>query len=189
MELLWAIENRRSVRKFKQETISREVLLKLVDLARLAASPANLQPLRYCIIQSEAMVCEVHPLLRWAAYLPDYPISDRERPAAYIVVLGDKSITSKFEYDAGAATTTMMLAAQSFGLGSCCIGNVERKKLAELCGIDLSRYTICYVLALGVPDQKNRAYDSTVTIKYSVDENGCFLVPKYPIEEVVVDFF
>lgn len=189
MELLWAIENRRSVRKFRQETISREILLKLVDLARLSASPANLQPLRYCMIQSEAMVCEVHPLLRWAAYLPDYPISDGERPAAYIVVLGDKNITSKFEYDAGAATTTMMLAAQAFGLGSCCIGNVERKKLANLCGIDLSRYTICYVLALGVPDQKNKAYDCTATVKYTIDESGCFLVPKYPIEEVVVGFF
>ena len=99
MKLLWAIENRRSVRKFKQETISREILLKLVDLARLSASPANLQPLRYCMIQSAAMVNEVHSLLHLAAYLPDYPISDGERPAAYIVVLGDKNITSKFEYD------------------------------------------------------------------------------------------
>lgn len=187
MELLRAIENRRSVRKFQQEPISKETLLKLVDFARLSASPANLQPLRYCIIHSATLVKEVHPLTRWAAYLPDYPISDTERPTAYIVVLGDKNVASKFEYDAGAATTTIMLAAQTFGLGSCCIGNIERKKLAELCRIDLSRYVICYLLAIGIPAQNNRAYNDSSTVKYSIDENGCFLVPKCPLEEVIIE--
>ncbi len=189
MDLIAAIKSRRSVRKFLQQPVKKDDLVQLVDLARLSASPANIQPLRYCIVHSPKEVAKLHPLTRWAAYLPEYTISDEERPGAYILVLGDKSVTSNFAYDAGAATTTIMLAALSFGLSSCCLGALDRKKIAELYKIDTDRYEICYALALGVPAQENKSYDDAETVKYSVDENGCFLVPKIPTEKLITDIF
>ncbi len=49
-----AIENRRSIRKFKSESFSDEVLMELLEAARLAPSGCNSQPWRFKIVRDEA---------------------------------------------------------------------------------------------------------------------------------------
>jgi nitroreductase len=49
-----AIENRRSIRKFKSETFSDEILMELLEAARLAPSGCNSQPWRFKIVRDEA---------------------------------------------------------------------------------------------------------------------------------------
>lgn len=45
-----AIEQRRSIRKFKPDAIPQEILLELIDAARLAPSGGNVQPWRFKIV-------------------------------------------------------------------------------------------------------------------------------------------
>ena len=53
MELKRAIEERRSIRKFKEDAVSEELIAELIEAGRLAPSGSNLQGTRYVIIKSE----------------------------------------------------------------------------------------------------------------------------------------
>ena len=54
MELLDAIKNRRSIRKFKSEPIPEAFVTQLIEAARLAPSGSNIQPTRFVVIKSDA---------------------------------------------------------------------------------------------------------------------------------------
>jgi len=90
----------RSYRRFYQAVPdSIDTLRELVDLARLSASGANRQPLKYILSCDTAMNARVFATLAWAGYLPDWPGPEEgERPAAHII-LGDKTITQSFGCD------------------------------------------------------------------------------------------
>ena len=49
-----AIDNRRSIRKFKPDSITNEILMELLESARLAPSGCNSQPWRFKIVRDEA---------------------------------------------------------------------------------------------------------------------------------------
>lgn len=52
MELLKAIQSRRSIRKFKSDEVPDAVIRELLDAARLAPSGSNLQATRFVVIKS-----------------------------------------------------------------------------------------------------------------------------------------
>jgi nitroreductase len=52
MELLKAIQSRRSIRKFKSNEVSDHTIKELLDAARLAPSGSNLQATRFVVIKS-----------------------------------------------------------------------------------------------------------------------------------------
>lgn len=121
MNLLDAIHNRRSIRKFQQTPISKETLTALVDCARLAPYPANVQPLKFAIVDTPAQSEQLFACTKWAGYLENGTPSLSERPTAYIVILGDRSIKKggDLQVETGAAGTAITLAAMEYGLGSC----------------------------------------------------------------------
>ncbi len=58
------------------------------------------------------------PYLAWAGYLTDWPGPEKgERPTAYIIILGDKSISDIFGVDHGIAAHSIMLGATEAGSG------------------------------------------------------------------------
>ena len=126
------IENR-SYRRFHQEVpVELETLRELVDLARLSASAANLQPLKYILSCDAEKNASVFPHLSWAGYLKDWPgPGEGERPSAYIVILGDTEISRSFGCDHGIAAQTILLGASEKGLGGCMIGAVKLRKSAR----------------------------------------------------------
>ena len=85
------IKKNRSFRKFYQDRVlDIETLIDLVDLARLSASAANLQPLRYILSVDSQKNFDIFSCLGWAAYLKDWngPM-EGERPSGYIIILSD----------------------------------------------------------------------------------------------------
>ena len=54
MELMTAIQNRRSIRRFKSDPIPREALVEILEAARLAPSGKNLQPWHFVVVQGAA---------------------------------------------------------------------------------------------------------------------------------------
>jgi nitroreductase len=67
-----AIAARRSIRKFRPEPVSRELLRELVEVTRLYPSGGNLQPLRFAIVTNPTLTDAVFSDLKWAMYLPDF---------------------------------------------------------------------------------------------------------------------
>ena len=127
------IQENRSCRRFYQgHRIGKETLYELVDLARLSASAANLQPLRYVLSCDSEKNDAIFECLGWAGYLPDWPGPESgERPAAYIIMLGDTRITQSFGCDSGIAGQSILLGAREQGLAGCMIASINRDKLRK----------------------------------------------------------
>ncbi|HQB97989.1 MAG TPA: nitroreductase family protein [Candidatus Cloacimonadota bacterium] len=178
----------RSFRRFEQGTaISKQTLRELVELARLSPSAANLQNLRFWLIDSPNS--EVFKCLKWANYLKqwDGPL-EGERPAAYIIVLTPINC-SKYSYiDTGIACQSIMLGATEIGLGGCMIAAVDREKLHQVQGIP-NDYEIALVLALGVPAEEVVIDDLSPgdNIEYWRDERDRHHVPKRILDTLILN--
>lgn len=187
MNVREAIENRRTIRKFKQTQIDEADLHELIDCARLAAYGANLQPLKFKTITEQTEKIFSH--IKWAGYLTDGAPKDGEKPTAYIAVMGDTDIkkNAEFETDAGAAVTTMMLRATELNLGTCWLGAINREKISEILNLP-GNLKLLYLLAVGVPAQESRICEMKDNdVKYFMDENNVLNVPKRALTDIVVE--
>jgi nitroreductase len=191
MQFKTLVEKNRSYRRFDESVkIDRQTLIDLIDLARHTASAANFQPLKYIFSftpESNALVFES---LGWAGYLPDWPGPGQgERPTAYIVVLKDTKIQCTWaDIDSGIAIQTMLLGAVEQGLGGVIFGNVKKKELKLSFSIpdDLE---VLLVLALGKPIEKIVLEDVAAggSIKYYREPDGTHHVPKWKLNDIIVD--
>lgn len=186
METSKALLERRTIRKFTQNKISKNILEKLIEYACLSAYPANINPLKFSIIDDDKMLNDIFPLTKWAGYIPDGAPKENERPTAYIAIFGDKEIKDNFLVESGAAITSMMLGAWDLGIGSCWIGSLKRPELMKLFKKSDEKYELVYLLALGYPQQTSKAIKMTDSVKYFEDENHVINVPKKTIKDVLI---
>ncbi|MCI8887312.1 MAG: nitroreductase family protein [Hungatella sp.] len=180
----------RSYRRFYEEVkISREELKDLVELARMTASTANSQALKFKIIDNEADNEKVFETLGWAGALPDWPGPEAgERPSAYILILEDKALGKNKLTDVGITAQTIMLGAVEKGYGGCMLANIRRDNLAEAFAIDPEQYGIQLVLALGKPKEEVKVVPvgADGKVAYYRDQNQVHYVPKRSLEEVLI---
>ena len=183
------VKENRSCRRFYQDhAIAPETLKEFVDLARMSASGANLQPLKYVLSCDPQKNAEIFSCLAWAGYLKDWPGPEEgERPSAYMVVLGDTGISESAGCDHGIAAQTIMLAAREKGLAGCMLGSIDRKALRNSLNIP-SQLKILLVLAIGKPKEQIvlETIDSSDSIKYWRDNEGVHHVPKRKLEDIIV---
>lgn len=188
MNLHDLIRRNRSYRRFDQSVnIHREQLLSFVDLARLSASATNKQPLKFMIVDNNKGCSRVFPSLRWAGYLKDWDgPADGEKPSAYIIILGDKTIATNYWVDHGIAAQSILLGATEDGFGGCIIASIDREELEEEISLD-ENLEILLVLALGKPGEKV-VIDPVINndIKYWRDNEGIHHVPKRDIDDLVL---
>jgi len=109
MDALEAIKTRRSVRKYKPDPVSKEVLKTLVDAGRLAPTARNEQPWEFVVVTDAAKRQRLVDLATHGKFIAEAP--------ACIVVLCKPS--DYYLEDGSAATTQIMLAATALGLGTC----------------------------------------------------------------------
>lgn len=154
----------RSYRRFHQDiVIKSETLRELVDLARLSASAANRQPLKYVLSCDPGKNNMIFKHLSWAGYLKEWTGPKAgERPSAYIVVLGDREISQSFGHDAGIAIQNILLGATEKGLGGCIIGSIRREGLRIALDVP-ERFEILLVLVLGVHHVPKQRLDDIIT--------------------------
>ena len=184
MDIRKAIKQRRTIRRFENRTVTNKQLKDLVELARLYASGANLQPIRFIGVTTPELRDAIFKGLRWAAYLPGFEILPEHRPMAYIVLTCDGQKKASCRFDLGAAATTLMLAAEGEGLATCALASFNREKLIEDLQIPENVEPLL-VIALGYPAQKSKAVPYAGDVKYFEDEAGELCVPKFSLEEVL----
>ncbi len=181
------IVKNRSYRRFHQnQPVELDTLKELVELARLSPSAGNMQPLKYVLSADPEKNGLIFRHLAWAGYLTDWTgPAEGERPAAYIIILGDKDISPSVDCDHGIAAQSILLGAVEKGLGGCTIGSIRREELRKDLQIP-DRYAILLVLALGRAKETVVIETSRGDIKYWRDKQGVHHVPKRPLDEVII---
>ncbi len=187
------VRKNRSFRRFHQDhALDTETLTDLVDLARLSASAANLQPLRYILSADSQKNSQIFSCLGWAAYLKDWKGPEEgERPSGYIIVLSDSEKANDFVgYDCGIASQSILLGAREKELSGCMIASINRQQLRSLLNID-ARFKILLVIAIGKPKEEVviEPVGSDDNIRYWRDETGVHHVPKRNLKDIIIDSY
>ncbi len=187
MDITLLIKKNRSFRRFDQSVrISYDKLVTYIDMARHSASGTNRQPLKFLVFNKENDCARVFPYTRWAGYLKDWDGPEEgERPAAYIVILGDTDIASNYFVDHGIAAQSILLGAAADDNGGCMIGSIDRVGLSANLNLP-DRLEILLIIALGKPAEK--VVVETIRDndhKYWRDEQGVHHVPKRSLDELI----
>jgi len=185
-ELHDVVAKRRTIRQFTPKPVSRDTLRTLVEVARLAPSAANMQPLEFIVVDDKERCAKVFPCLKWAAYItPGGDPKPGQEPAAYVVTLVNAKIREKmFEYDVGAAMENMIIAAAAAGLGTCWLLSIDRDRLKSVLAVP-DDYRIDSVLALGYPAEDPAVEEYHDSPKYWKDADGRLHVPKRTLATVL----
>lgn len=138
MELLKALQKRRSVRRFTEEAVSKEDIDTLMHAAMSGPSACNARPWEFYVVESETTLQNLHKATKY---------TNMNAPLA-IVVCGNLSralpapLTDFWVQDCSAATENILLAATDIGLG------------AVWCGIYPNDKAVANVkIALGLPEE------------------------------------
>jgi nitroreductase len=188
MNIKELVTRTRTYRRFDESyRIEYKVLEQLIGLARLSASGANRQPLKFMLFNSPADCARIFPCTAWAGYLKEWLGPDPgERPSAYIIMLGDTEIAETFGVDQGIAAQSIMLGATEAGIGGCMIGSIKREELRKEFKIP-SQLEILLILALGKPVE-NVVVDEIKNndVKYWRDTDKTHHVPKRNLDELIL---
>jgi nitroreductase len=134
MNVLEAIKGRRSIRAFKSDDVSTEVVEELIDAAIWAPSAGNIQPWEFIIVRES----KIKKSLAEAALDQS---SIEEAPVVIVVCAnenrsfqgyGARGKTLYCIQDTAAATENLLLFAYSFGLGTCWIGAFREDEVREI---------------------------------------------------------
>ena len=190
-EIMTMLEGRRTIRRFDESRkIDDETVAHIKRAAQLASSAMNRQPMRYIYVRDEKTVNGIFDITLWGAALPNGLGRPKtgERPTMFVAVLYEKTLASKYvEFDSGLAVSNMTLAAYSHGVASCILGSADEKKLREMLSISDDLAVSCTV-AFGYPACESRVVESDgESLKYYLDENNNYVVPKRRTEDTARD--
>ena len=116
MEIQDALLNRRSIRKYKDQKISKAGIDQILKAAMYAPSAMNLQPWQFIVIDDKDVLIETINSIHYAEML--------KQSAAAIIVCGDADIEKNESWllqNCSASIQNILLAAHGLGIGSCWI--------------------------------------------------------------------
>ena len=164
--VLSSIMARRSVRKYLDKPVEHEKLETIVRAGINAPSGMNRQPWIVRVVESQQLIADVTEVYKQenaeqVKRDKDFKNMFRNAPNLICVCTPAKG---GGELDAGLLGENMMLAAQSLGLGTCCLGGPVRfLKANEKCKFFMDRldipsdYQLNYIIAVGYPDEQPEA--------------------------------
>lgn len=161
--VLSSIMARRSIRKYLDKPVEHEKLEVIVKCGINAPSGMNRQPWIVRVVEDQKLIADVTEVFKQEN--PEQVARDKDfknmfRNAPNLICVCTPA-NGGGELDAGLLGENMMLAAQSMGLGTCCLGGPVRFLLSnDKCKFFLDRldipadYKLNYILAIGYPDEQ-----------------------------------
>jgi nitroreductase len=144
MDTLQTILERRSIRKYKPETIPAEHLQQILEAGRQAPSSANRQPWHFVVVRDAEQKQRVAQACNGQMWMAEAD--------CILVACGIPALTEKwYRVDVAIGLQTMVLAARSLGYGTCWIGAFDPAKVKEACGLP-EELDVVACTPLGVPD-------------------------------------
>jgi len=165
-EVINNMMSRRSVRQYLDKPVEHEKLAAVVRAGINAPSGMNRQPWAIRVVEDQQLIAQVTEVFKQenpdqVARDPNFKNMFRNAPNLICVCTPAQG---GGELDAGMLGENMMLAAQSLGLGTCCLGGPVRFLLSnEKCRFFLDRldipedYKLNYIIAIGYPAEQPEA--------------------------------
>jgi nitroreductase len=124
MTVTEALIQRRSVRKFDDRPVPREILERILELTLTAPSSKNSRSSRFMVIDKPELLAKI-------AEMRDFGSAFVAAAPCGVLILGDVE-TDLWVDNAAISATVLQLAAQEAGLGSCWVHvNGRARKAAE----------------------------------------------------------
>lgn len=147
--VLVAIRERRSVRAFTDEPVSREELLEILEAGRWAPSGLNNQPWRFlALMAGDPRQAALAGCTRYA------PIVRAAKALVCVMLKKDELYNPMKDHQgAGACIQNMLLAAHALGLGAVWLGEIvnDQAKSLAAAGLSAADFELMAVIALGRP--------------------------------------
>ena len=164
--VLSSIMARRSIRKYLDKPVEHEKLDVIVRAGINAPSGVNRQPWIVRVVEDQELIADVTEIYKQAnaeQVKRDKDFKNMFRNAPNLICVCTPA-NGGGELDAGLLGENIMLAAQSMGLGTCCLGGPVRFLLSnEKCKFFIDRldipadYKLNYIIAIGYPDEQPEA--------------------------------
>ncbi|MCD6466077.1 nitroreductase family protein [Candidatus Bathyarchaeota archaeon] len=168
MDFYEVIRTRRSIRSYKPDPVPDEVLMRVLEAARIAPSGSNRQPWKFIIVKDENLRRRVAQACHNQMFIAEAPI--------VIVACGYNIHWNRGGYmgdlsmliDVSIAFTHLILAARAEGLGTCWIGAFDNEEVKNL---------------LNIPKEVNVV--AITPLGYPKDEEFREPGPRKPISEII----
>lgn len=166
-DVIETIMSRRSIRKYLDKPVEHEKLATVAKCGINAPNAMNQQQWAVRVVEDQNFIKETTEIFK--KDMPEMVKRDANfknmyRNAPNIIVVATPKGDSWGPLNAGLMGENMMIAAKALGLGTCCLGSAARfLQDSEACKPYLAKlnlpkdYEICYVLAIGYPDEAPEA--------------------------------
>jgi len=185
MEWNELVTGRRTIRRFEQRPLPREVLCRILDGVRRASCAANLQRLRFVVVRRSETVKAIFDTTAWAGMVRPRrtPTWGVDAPLCFIAVTAPEEQRQAVLADAGAAIQTMEYAAWNEGIGCCWFASFDPEKVRETLGLAAGT-AVLYVVALGYPAEAPVSEDVAAggSVRYYLDDEDRLHVPKFTVD-------
>ena len=154
MEVLEAIKGRRSVRAFKEQSVTDQTIEKLIEAATWAPSAGNVQPWEFVIVKNPETKRKLSEAAFNQSFLEQAPIliivcaNETKSAQRY----GKRGATLYCIQDTAAAIQNIHLTAFSMGLGTCWIGAFEETEVGDILRVP-SGIRPFAIIPVGYPDE------------------------------------
>ncbi len=152
------LENRRSIRKFTEEVVSKEDLQKILTAGLLAPSSMNKKPVEFIVIEDRNTINKLEECKRFGTMaLKTAPL--------VIAVIADSEVSDVWVEDASIVSILMQLEVEKLGLGSTWIqlrnresneGDSENAVRRVL--LIPEKYGVLALIAIGHKNEEKKAY-------------------------------
>jgi 5,6-dimethylbenzimidazole synthase len=171
MDVFTAMKERRSCRKFSDEPVGDDLIVRILEAAAWAPSPLNMQPWEFVVITNreikEKIFSEADRCRQWALeksgwkWLGKYGVDFLKSSPVLIVVVGDPRKSGvdtlqeegsvAYQHACAAAIQNMHLAAHALGLSSLWFTLFDRRELRGILDIEPEKFPVGLV-CIGKPD-------------------------------------
>ena len=158
-EVLNNIYTRRSIRKFTDQAVPKDLIDEVVKAGTYAPSGKNMQTYRFFVMQNADSILKLQEVVGKGMENPAYTFYGTK---AIVIVAVDKEAVNGVE-DGSCALENMMLAAHSLGRGSCWINQLK------YCG-DKPEVS-AYLDEIGLPE--GRRVVGILALGYAAEEGTC----------------
>jgi len=161
MDVIEVIKKRRSIRVYKDKSIPKDTLEKIVDAARFAPTARGVQPWEFIVITDRGTLKKLGEIAENGRFLA-------QAGACIAVFCSD---TKYYLEDGCAATENILLAAASLGIGSCWVAGDKKPYCQEVS--DLLNFPATFKLV------------SLIALGYPESEKSFRIVDKRSLKEVI----
>ena len=170
-EVIQAIKDRVSIRDYQEQDISDDKIRKIIEAAHLAPSAGNLQPWEFYVVKTKDKIQQLAGVTAEQNWITSSPL---------VIVISALADVSGQKYgergsnlyaiqDTAAAIENLLLAAESYDLGSCWVGDFNEEDVKRILSIKESSWPVAFV-TIGYPASKSeetrpqRSIDEVMTI-------------------------